>query len=107
MKKIFTALFVAIAIVAAGCTKQDGPQPEVFDNIIVYGKIYTARIDSSKAKDMLTDTAQYVIADAMVIKDGKKMSKSIGNVIAPKDVIEEYNHKYPNLKIIRNKYKKA
>ena len=71
MKKIFTALFVAIAIVAAGCTKQDGPQPEVFDNIIVYGKIYTARIDSSKAKDMLTDTAQYVIADAMVIKDGK------------------------------------
>ncbi|MCQ2159388.1 MAG: amidohydrolase family protein, partial [Bacteroidales bacterium] len=71
MKKIITALAVTIAIVAAGCTKQDDPQPEVFDNIVVYGKIYTARIDSSKAKDMLTDTAQYVIADAMVIKDGK------------------------------------
>lgn len=71
MKKIFTALFVAIAIVAAGCTKQDDPQPEVFDNIVVYGKIYTARIDSSKARDMLNDTAQYVIAEAMVIKDGK------------------------------------
>ena len=64
-------LTAAAAIMIAGCTDRGTPQPGFYDNIIVYGKIYTARVDSSKAKDMLTDTAQYVIADAMVIKDGK------------------------------------
>ena len=71
MMKNFLTLLAVTAIAMAGCTGKEGPQPEGSDNIIVYGKIYTARVDESKAKDMLNGTDQYVIADAMVIKDGK------------------------------------
>ena len=70
MNKIL-ALAAVSAIVITGCVKNEVPTIDTYDNLIVYGKIYTAKVDSSVVSDMLTDTAQYVIADAMVIKDGK------------------------------------
>lgn len=66
IKKMILAAVAALAIV--GCAKSDVPQPEKYDNLIVFGNIYTAKVDASKSK---TDMARYVMADAMVIKDGK------------------------------------
>ena len=68
MNRKFLVLAAVAAFAIAGCAKNDVPTPEVYDNIIVYGKIYTARVDESKDRN---DTTRYVMADAMVIKDGK------------------------------------
>ena len=51
-----------------GCSDRNVPQPEVYDNLIVYGSIYTARMDATKGED---DPGRYPMAEAMVIKDGK------------------------------------
>ena len=69
MKKTLSFLLAAAAILAIpGCQKKDEPQAGVYDNLIVYGNIYTARVDETKDKD---DPERYVTADAMVVKDGK------------------------------------
>ena len=65
---IATLLFASALIFNAGCAKNDVPAPDVYDNLIVYGNIYTAKVDASKGK---TDTGRYIMADAMVVKDGK------------------------------------
>ncbi len=65
-KNIILAAVAAFAI--SGCAKNDVPTPDVYDNIIVYGNIYTAKVDTSKGK---TDTGRYIMANAMVVKDGK------------------------------------
>lgn len=57
---------MVVALVAAACTKSDDAGFKDSADLIVYGKIYTAQIDSTKSGD-----AQYVMAQAMVIKDGK------------------------------------
>ena len=62
------ALAAVAALAIAGCAKNDVPQPKEYDNLIVYGNIYTAKVDASKGK---TDTERYVMANAMVVKDGK------------------------------------
>ena len=54
------------AIALTGCKKNNDPQE--WDNIIVYGKIYTAETDPDKAP---TDSGYYKMAKAMVIKDGR------------------------------------
>ena len=69
MKRIFLTLITVAVVVMTGCAGIDAPKPKVYDNIIVYGKIYTAKVDASKDKSAGTD--RYVIANAMVIKDGK------------------------------------
>ena len=51
-----------------GCAHEDVPTPGSYDNLIVYGKIYTAKVDESKGKN---STDRYVMADAMVVKGGK------------------------------------
>ena len=66
IKKMALAAVAALAI--TGCAKNDVPQPKEYDNLIVYGNIYTAKVDASKGK---TDTERYVMANAMVVKDGK------------------------------------
>ena len=66
--KISTLFFASALIFYAGCAKNDSPQPKEYDNLIVYGNIYTARVDESKSK---SSTDRYVMADAMVVKDGK------------------------------------
>ena len=63
-----TLLFASALIFNAGCAKNDDPTPAVYDNLIVYGNIYTAKVDASKGK---TDTSRYIMAGAMVVKDGK------------------------------------
>ena len=68
MKKVFQVLAAIAAIMMTGCSGKENPQPDVYDNLIVYGNIYTAKVDASKAKD---DKKRYVTAEAMVIKDGK------------------------------------
>ena len=59
---------LAVILMIGGCTGKDGPAPDIYDNIIVYGKIYTAKVDVSKGRN---DNSRYVMADAMVVKDGK------------------------------------
>ncbi|MBQ0093239.1 MAG: hypothetical protein KBS36_01190, partial [Bacteroidales bacterium] len=66
IRKMVLAAVAAFAI--AGCAKNDDPTPADYDNLIVYGNIYTAKVDASKGK---TDTGRYIMADAMVVKDGK------------------------------------
>ena len=62
-------MFLAAALVLmAGCAKDGTQQPEKYDNLIVYGNIYTSRVDASKGKN---DNSRYVMAEAMVVKDGK------------------------------------
>ena len=56
----------AAAIVLISCKKST--ITDVSDNIIVYGKIYTAETDPYKAP---TDSGYYKMAEAMVIKDGR------------------------------------
>ena len=56
----------AIATIAlVGCKKND---PEIYDNIIVYGTIYTAEVDATKTP---SDNGYYKMASAMVVKNGK------------------------------------
>ena len=54
------------AIALTGCKKNNDPQE--WDNIIVYGKIYTAETDPDKTP---TGSGYYKMAKAMVIKDGR------------------------------------
>ena len=63
-----TLLFASALIFNVGCAKNDDPQPEEYDNLIVYGNIYTARVDESKGKN---SSERYVMAEAMAVKDGK------------------------------------
>ena len=65
---IATLLFASALIFNVGCAKNDDPQPEEYDNLIVYGNIYTARVDESKGKN---SSERYVMAEAMAVKDGK------------------------------------
>lgn len=65
---IATLLFASALIFNVGCVKNGDPQPKEYDNLIVFGNIYTARVDESKGKD---SPNRYVMADAMVVKDGK------------------------------------
>lgn len=51
-----------------GCEKNEISHPGNQDNLIVYGKIYTAKVDESKSKE---DATRYVMAEAMVVRDGK------------------------------------
>lgn len=62
-----TVLTAAFAIALAGCERSDGPHPQADGNIIVYGKIYTAKVDTTKAAGPF-GSGQYIMADAMVIK---------------------------------------
>ena len=66
--EIATLIFASALIFNVGCAKNDDPQAKEYDNLIVYGNIYTARVDESKGKN---DPERYVTADAMVVKDGK------------------------------------
>ncbi|MCQ2336479.1 MAG: amidohydrolase family protein [Paludibacteraceae bacterium] len=68
MRKLFLMLVAVVAIVLTGCKKKSELQPQESDDIIVYGDIYTAEIDSTKAPD---SPEYYKMAKAMVIKDGK------------------------------------
>ena len=68
MNKTNLLLAAVVAVMMTGCAKNDVPQPEEYDNLIVYGNIYTARVDESKDKNA---SERYVTADAMVVKDGK------------------------------------
>lgn len=68
MNRKILALTAMTVILVAGCSKKDVPAPESYDNLIVYGNIYTAKVDASIDKD---DSSRYVMAKAMVIKDGK------------------------------------
>lgn len=68
MNKIILVLITVTALVMAGCTDENILQPEAYENLIVYGKIYTAKVDESIDKD---STDRYVMAEAMVVKDGK------------------------------------
>ena len=68
MNKTNLLLSAVVAVMMTGCAKNDVPQPEEYDNLIVYGNIYTARVDESKDKNA---SERYVTADAMVVKDGK------------------------------------
>lgn len=61
MHKLFFILMAVAAIALTGCKNKQS------QDCVVYGKIYTARIDSSKSQ---TDDSRYVMAEAMVIKDG-------------------------------------
>lgn len=61
----FLLFATIVACLTTGC-KDKKTQPEVGDCLIVYGKIYTAKVDESK-----DGTDRYVMADAMVVKDGK------------------------------------
>ena len=67
MNKNFMFLAAALVLMA-GCAKDGTQQPEKYDNLIVYGNIYTSRVDASKGKN---DNSRYVMAEAMVVKDGK------------------------------------
>ena len=67
MNKKFMFLAAALVLMA-GCAKDGTQQPEKYDNLIVYGNIYTSRVDASKGKN---DNSRYVMAEAMVVKDGK------------------------------------
>lgn len=64
----FLCLAIVAAIAMTGCTKNDFSQLEIYDNLIVYGKIYTAKVDEGKNKN---SAERYVMAEAMVVKDGK------------------------------------
>ena len=66
--EITTLIFASALIFNVGCAKNDDSQPKEYDNLIVYGNIYTARVDESKGKN---DPERYVTANAMVVKDGK------------------------------------
>ncbi len=66
MKKIFLVLMALAAIALTGCKSKKDPQ--LYDNIIVYGNIYTAEIDATKTPDK---DGYYKMASAMVVKDGK------------------------------------
>ena len=66
--KISTLFFASALIFNVGCTKNDGPHSKEYDNLIVYGNIYTARVDESKGGN---SADRYVVADAMVVRDGK------------------------------------
>ncbi|MCQ2176267.1 MAG: hypothetical protein MJY80_07935, partial [Bacteroidales bacterium] len=66
IRKMALAAVAALAI--TGCAKNDVLQPKEYDNLIVYGNIYTARVDESKGKD---SSERYVMAEAMAVKDGK------------------------------------
>ncbi|MCQ2330718.1 MAG: amidohydrolase family protein [Paludibacteraceae bacterium] len=66
MKKIFLALMAVAAIALTGC--KDNNTPQLYDNIIVYGTIYTAEIDATKTPD---EDGYYKMAEAMVIKNGR------------------------------------
>ena len=66
--EIATLFFVSALIFNAGCAKNDDPQPKEYDNLIVYGNIYTARVDESKGKN---SSERYVMAEAMAVNDGK------------------------------------
>ncbi len=68
MRKLFLILVAVVAIVLTGCKKKSELQPQESEDIIVYGDIYTAEIDSTKAPD---SPNYYKMAKAMVIKDGK------------------------------------
>ena len=65
MKKLFLSLALA-TIALTGCKGKKDPQ--LYDNIIVYGNIYTAEIDATKTPDK---EGYYKMASAMVVKDGK------------------------------------
>ena len=64
-KKLFLAMLAIATIALVGCKKND---PEIYDNIIVYGTIYTAEVDVTKAP---SDNGYYKMASAMVVKNGK------------------------------------
>lgn len=66
MKKVFLALMAIASIALTGC--KDKKDPQLYDNIIVYGNIYTAEIDATKTPDK---DGYYKMASAMVVKDGK------------------------------------
>ena len=55
------------AIALTGCTPRVELDPREKEDIVVYGDIYTAEIDSSKA---IGEDGYYKMAEAMVIKDG-------------------------------------
>lgn len=59
------ALMAIVTMVLTGCRQED---PPVSDLVVIYGKIYTAEIDSSKE---VSDKDHYIMAEAMVIKDDK------------------------------------
>ena len=66
MRKILFLSLALAAITLTGC--KDKKDPQLYDNIIVYGNIYTAEIDASKTP---ADNGYYKMASAMVVKDGK------------------------------------
>ena len=82
----FLLFATIVACLTTGC-KDKKTQPEVNDYLIVYGKIYTAKVDESK-----DSTDRYVMADAMVVKDGKFV------YVGTKDGADSY--KTENSKII-------
>lgn len=87
MSKKILILMAIVATVITGCKDNKNTQPEIYDNLIVYGKIYTAKVDESK-----DNTDRYVIANAMVVKDGKFV------YVGTKDGADSY--KTENSKII-------
>lgn len=87
MSKKILILMAIVATVITGCKDNKNTQPEIYDNLIVYGKIYTAKVDESK-----NSTDRYVMADAMVVKDGKFV------YVGTKDGADSY--KTENSKII-------
>ena len=66
-RKILTLAIIA-TIVMTGCSHEEVTVPGSYDNLIVYGNIYTAKVDASIEKDK---KERYVMAEAMVIKDGR------------------------------------
>ncbi len=87
MSKKILILMAIVATVITGCKDNKNTQPEIYDNLIVYGKIYTAKVDESK-----NSIDRYVMADAMVVKDGKFV------YVGTKDGADSY--KTENSKII-------
>ena len=60
--EITTLIFASALIFNVGCAKNDDSQPKEYDNLIVYGNIYTARVDESKGKN---DPERYVAAEML------------------------------------------
>ena len=69
MNKTNLLLAAVVAVMMTGCAKNDVPQPEEYDNLIVYGNIYTARVDESKDKNA---SERYVTADYLVNLEQKQ-----------------------------------
>lgn len=52
-----------------GCSGKENPQPDVYDNLIVYGNIYTAKVDASNFSTNLPGYRKIAALSDFVILD--------------------------------------